>query len=181
MYEKTKEYLIATAKEAGSQYDYLLRHLPLVEKWARKLLVFYPEASEDIVLMRVWLHDIGQILGNKEVDHAINSEAEAKRYLTEIGANNDIVEKVAHCTRSHRCKDVQPSSIEAQILAVADSASHMTDIVYIDMSNRGEFEDALGKLERDYRDVGILPKFQESLKPLYDSWKQLLEVYPKEI
>jgi hypothetical protein len=48
MYEKAKGHFIATAKTAGSEYDYLLRHLPLVEKWAKKVLHSHPEANEDV-------------------------------------------------------------------------------------------------------------------------------------
>lgn len=126
----------------------------------------------------VWLHDIGQLVGPKEVDHAINSEAEAKKFLKSIHVPEDTIEKVAHCVRAHRCKDVQPESSEAKILAVSDSASHMTDSVYSDFAARGEVTAAKEKLERDFRDVGLLPEVQNEIKSLYEAWKRLLEVYP---
>lgn len=179
MHNKVKEHLLNTVKSAGSEYDYLLRHLPQVEKWALKLLATHPEANKEIVLSGVWSHDIGQVVGSKEIDHAINSETEIKRFLRELNVNEDIIDQVAHCARSHRCKDVQPNSIEAKILAVADSASHMTDIVYIDMFNRGDFEAGLGKLERDFRDVGLFPELQTDMTPLYEAWRKLLGVYPR--
>lgn len=181
MYKKAKEYFITTVKNAGSKYDYLLRHLSQVERWAKKLLVAYPEADEDIIMIGVWLHDIGRVLGDKEVDHAVNSEIEVKSYLKELELDESLIDKVAHCVRAHRCKDIQPDTIEAKIIAAADSASHMTDTVYIDVSNRGEFTEALQKLERDYRDIGVFPELQKSLKPFYVAWKKLLEVYPKEL
>ncbi len=179
MYKRVEEHFINSVKQAGMEYSYLLRHLPQVEKWAKKLLSSYPQADEEVVLCGVWSHDIGQVVGDKEADHAVNSEIEILRFLTEQGAKSDFIDKVTHCARSHRCKDVQPNSLEAKILAVADSASHMTDIVYLDMFSRGDYELALGKLERDYRDVGIFPELQQTIKPLYDAWKQLLSVYPK--
>ncbi len=179
MYTKIKEYFIKTATNAGTKYDYLLRHLPQVEKWAKKLLSRYPAADEEIVLAGVWMHDIGQILGDKEADHAVNSEAEVRKYLSGLNADPETIDKVAHCARAHRCKDIQPNTLEAKIVAAADSASHMTDIVYIDMTNRGDYDAAKQKLERDFRDVGIFPELQETLKPLYEAWKKLMEVYPK--
>jgi hypothetical protein len=54
----------------------------------------------------------------------------------------------------------------------------MTDIVYIDMAARGDKEGAKAKLERDFRDKGLFPELQKESKPLYEAWKQLLEVYP---
>ena len=175
-----KEHFLNTVKSAGSEYDYLLRHLPLVEKWAKKLLKMYPQANEEVVLSGVWSHDIGQVIGDKKADHAINSEVEVRRFLEIMNVDDEIINQVAHCARSHRCKDIQPNSLEARILAVADSASHMTDIVYIDMFNRGDYDAGLGKLERDFRDVGIFPELQTKMKPIYDAWKKLLEVYPRD-
>jgi len=162
VHESVKEHFINSVKQAGVEYGYLLRHLPQVEKWAKKLLNLYLQADEEVVFCGVWSHDIGQVIGDKETDHAINSEIEIKRFLTEQGAKPDFIDKVAHCARSHRCKDVQPSPLEAKILAVADSASHMTDIVYLDMFSRDDYDLALGKLERDYRDVGF---FLNSSRP----------------
>ncbi len=178
--EVTKEYFLKTVKKAGPEYFYLERHLPEVEKWAKKILIRKPEANETIVMLGVWLHDIGQILGNQENDHAINSEKEAKRFLKENDIDEEVVNAVAHCVRAHRCKDIQPQTLEAKIVAVADSASHMTDIIYIDMASRGDIEDAKAKLERDFRDKGLFPEFQEESKALYEAWKRLLEVFPKE-
>ena len=181
MHEIIKQHFLGTVSRAGHKYDYLLRHLPLVEKWANKLCALYPNANKNVVLGGVWLHDIGQVVGDENVDHAVNSEREAISYLRGLNINAETVEKVAHCARSHRCKDVQPNTLEAKIVAVADSASHMTDIVYIDMSNRGEVEKVKGKLERDYRDTGLFPELQSLVKPLYIAWKNLLDIYPREI
>ena len=39
-------------------------------------------------------------------------------------------------------------------------------------------ENVLEKIERDYRDIDILPEIKNQLEPLYIAWKKLLEVYP---
>lgn len=178
--EITKEYFLKVVRDAGSKYSYLERHLPQVERWAKKIINKKPEANETVVMLGVWLHDIGQILGNQDNDHAINSEIEAKRFLKENNVDEMVIKEVAHCVRAHRCKDIQPETLEAKIVAVADSASHMTDIVYIDMASRGEIEDAKAKLERDFRDKGLFPELQEESRALYEAWKRLLEAFPKE-
>jgi len=129
-------------------------------------------------LLSVWLHDIGQLFKPKEADHAIKSEKEARRFLSEVGLAPEKIERVAHCVRAHRNKDVSPETLEAKILAAADSASHMTDICYIDMVQSGEKESVLAKLDRDYRDVAFFPELKKEVTPLYRAWKELLGVFP---
>lgn len=175
---KTKQHFLASVKKAGSEYDYLNRHLPQVEKWAVKILQRKAGANKKVVMLAVWLHDIGQVIGDKKNDHAINSEVEARRFLEKEEVEEKLINKIAHCVRAHRCKNIQPQTLEARIVAVADSASHMTDIVYIDMASRGDIEDAKAKLERDFRDKGLFPEFKEESRPLYEAWKKLLEVFP---
>lgn len=156
----------------------LTRHLTQVDGWTDRLLSREPAANVAVVKFGVWLHDIGQIIGPSGVDHAIKSEVEVRRFLPTLGVDLEVVEGVAHCVRAHRCRDVQPQTLEARILAACDSASHMTDVVYIDMTNRGAKDAALAKLDRDLRDVGQFPKLTEMLLPLYGAWKGLLAVYP---
>lgn len=182
---KSKEHLLKLESEVASslrpdskKWSYLPRHLTQVERWAQRLLQEHPEALGEVVLASVWLHDVGLLTGPDETDHAVNSEVEAKRFLPTIGASEDFISRVAHCVRAHRCRDVQPETIEAKILAVSDSASHMTDTVYIEMANRGERELALAKLERDLRDVSLFPELREKMIPLYQAWKNLLSIYP---
>jgi len=165
-------------KAGSGKYSYLPRHLAQVERWAKRLLGEHPEALDEVVLASVWLHDVGLLIGPEEVDHAVNSEVEAKRFLPTVGASEELVGRVAHCVRAHRCRDVQPETIEAKILAVSDSASHMTDTVYIEIANRGEREAALTKLERDLRDVSLFPELRDEVTSLYQRWKNLLTVYP---
>lgn len=177
---QTKEYFLEVAKKNFNLENYYLeRHVNEVERWAKKILEIKSDADSDVVLLGVWLHDIGQLIGYKEIDHAISSEIEARRFLAEKGIQKDIIEKVAHCVRAHRCKDIQPSTIEAKIVAASDSASHMTDIVYADMASRGDVQGAKDKLERDYRDKGLIPEISNELDDLYIAWKNLLEVFPK--
>lgn len=159
-------------------YNELPRHVPIVEKWAKRLLLHYPQADNTVLLVSVWLHDIGQAFGTKDEDHAVKSERVAMSYLPSIGAPETFTQAVAHCVRAHRCKDVQPATIEAKLLAAADSASHFTDVVYIDMLNKMAKSEVQAKLERDWRDVGIFPELKDEVKDLYQSWKRLFEVYP---
>lgn len=176
--EKAKAHFLKTFEEGDPVYAYLPRHIAVAEKWIKKILQKYPKADEEVLMLALWLHDTGQSIGDKDDDHAVKSEAEARRFLSEAGLPPERIEKVAHCIRAHRCRDVQPETLEAKILAAVDSVSHMTDFCYIDMISEKSKQAALEKLERDYRDAGLFPELQKEITPLYEAWRNLLAVYP---
>lgn len=180
--ELTRGHFIKTMAEGHPIHNWFPRHVEQVEKWAKKILEYYPEADTEIVLLSVWLHDIGQ--ANKE-DHPIHeviSEKEARKFLKTIGLEEEKIEKVAHSVRTHRAKEgFKPQSTEAKILAGADSASHLTDIVYVYMLTDGTpKKEVLEKLDRDLRDVQVLPEpLKDELIPLGVAWRNLINVFPE--
>lgn len=173
-----KKHFLSKAHQSQYPIAYIFPHMIEVEKWTRWILKKYPNADPTIVLLSVWLHDIGQTFGSRKEDHAIKSEQETRRFLKKFSVSSIITERVAHCVRAHRCKDVQPETIEAKIIAAADSASHFTDSVYLDIVVLTSKRAALQKLERDYRDAGLLPGFKREIDPIYRAWKRLLKVLP---
>ena len=153
----------------------MIGHLPLVEQQMKKCLKKFPEANEEIALLGVWLHDIGHYPLPTEIDHAVRGEERARAFLAERNVDLYIIDQVCHCVRSHRNKDVPPASLEARLLAFSDSASHLVDTeMYMDMVKGGRGELALGKVERDYRDLALIEEMQEEYTPLYEAWKVLL-------
>jgi len=176
--EKAKSHCLQVlSKKKNRICAYLPTHIRSVQNWAEKLAKDYPRANKEILLLSVWLHDIGHALSNHE-NHHIKSEMEARKFLKTIKLSPEKIEKVAHCVRAHRCKDVKPETIEAKILAAADSASHFTDGCYMDMAMDVPKKQTLEKLDRDYRDVGIFPKLKREITPIYKAWKNLLKAYP---
>jgi len=176
--EKAKTHCLKVlSKKKDRICAYLPGHIKSVQRWSERLMKDYPKADKEILLLSIWLHDIGHALSN-HADHHIKSEEEARRFLKTIKLNSKKIEKVAHCVRAHRCRDVKPETIEAKILAAADSASHFTDGCYMDMAMSGIKKLALEKLDRDYRDVGIFPKLKKEITPIYKAWKNLIKVYP---
>lgn len=167
----------------GSDPYALLTHLPEAEKWAKHMLKRYPQADEEIVLLAVWLHDLGHYPTQDKIDHAVLGEQAARAFLESENYPKDRMERVLHCVRSHRCKDVMPESFEAKIVAFVDSASHMTDMIYFGMSreNKRDHLDfaAYSKIERDFRDLSSFPEVQKELKDIYEAWKVLLRAYEK--
>jgi HD superfamily phosphodiesterase len=179
MIEKIKDHYLYTLQNNNKSdwltYEKFVNHVPTVEWWAMRILETNKEADEEIIFSAVWLHDIGHLICEHE-DHAVDSEIEARRFLQEIGAPEDKIKAICHAVRSHRCKDVFPETIEAKILAAADSASHFTSKAYFDVGAKFGKEAALGKLNRDYRDIGIFPELRGELEQFYVSWEEIISV-----
>ncbi|MCL5093935.1 MAG: HD domain-containing protein [Patescibacteria group bacterium] len=148
--KEAREYFLQLGeKSQGEKYFTLDRHAEKVEKWVLKISEdYYQQADREVLVLSAWLHDVGFYIGNSD-DHAINSEVAVKIFL-KGKISQEKLEKVSHCVRAHRCKDIMPSSIEAKILAFSDSASHMVDFIYLDMFRMFGLEAANSKLERDW-------------------------------
>lgn len=179
--EKARNKFLQMVSDFGSDPYHLLPHVPEAEKWAKFILKKYPQADKEVVLLSVWLHDIGHYPISTDTDHAVVSKDRAKEFLEHEKYDKNKMDEVLHCVRAHRCRDVMPNSIEAKIIACADSASHMTDTMYLDMAkddkeNNREFR-VYAKMERDYRDLGAFPEIQNELKELYETWKKLIKSY----
>jgi HD superfamily phosphodiesterase len=167
----------------GSDPFRLLPHVPEVEKWAKFLLAKNPQVDGEVVLLAVWLHDLGHYPLSTEIDHAVRGEERAKAFLEKEGLPADKSAAVLHCVRAHRNNDVRPETLEAKIIACADSASHMTDPMYFavaqsDKETNSEFR-AYAKMARDYRDLAYFPEVQAELKGLFDAWDKLIREYEK--
>ncbi|HLM83725.1 MAG TPA: HD domain-containing protein [Candidatus Bathyarchaeia archaeon] len=180
--EKAKSEFLKMISDFGSDPYHLLPHVPEAEKWSRFMLKKNPEAYEEVVLLAVWLHDFGHYPLPTDIDHAVRGEERAREFLERENYPRENMEKVLHCVRAHRCKDVMPETLEAKIIAFCDSASHMTDTMYLDMvrtDEEGKFPRTYAKMERDFRDLAIFPEVQKELAELYETWKGLLKAYEK--
>lgn len=181
--EKAKSEFLKMVSDFGSDPYHLLPHVPEAKKWAEFMLKKYPKANKEIVLLAVWLHDLGHYPINVEIDHAIRGEERAGKFLEKENYSKEETDKVLHCVRAHRCKDVMPQSLEAKIMAFSDSASHMTSAMYLDMAKDDKDKKipfrVYAKMERDFRDLAIFPEVQKELVELYESWKTLLRAYEK--
>lgn len=179
--EEAKEEFISRLKKGSpEEFEWLFDHVLELEKWVAYMLNQYRQEKIDkeILMLSVWLHDIGYSVEDCK-DHAVLSYEITKNFLEKRNYPPEKIERVLHCIRSHRCKDVLPETFEAKFFACADSASHFTDKVYIKILHKeklrqGEKTIALEKLERDYRDLRHFKDIQKKLKPLYLDWKKLL-------
>lgn len=178
----TREHFVSAFAKGNPSHPLFPYHVEQVEKWASRIMEYYPKADRRVVLLSVWLHDIGQAERGHHNKHEIYSEEETRKFLPTLGLPQEEIDMVAHCVRTHRCKpEALPQTIEAKIVAAADSASHLTDIWYVLMLNQGKTKEEISqKLERDLRDIQSLPKpLLEKLTPLYNAWKKVITSFPE--
>jgi len=181
--EKTKKEFFKMVEDFGSDPYDLFSHIPEAEKWANYMIGKYSQIDGEVLLLSVWLHDIGHYPIPTKIDHAIRSEKRAKDFLEKENYPKDKLTRVLHCVRSHRCRDVMPSSFEAKVMAFVDSASHMTTSMYFSMAkddkeNNRKLE-VFEKMKRDMRDLSAFPEIQEDLNDLFDGWNKLLRAFEK--
>lgn len=170
--QKSKEYFLSKVlDDKVSVKDHVFE----AEKWAEKLLKKYPEANREVLLISVWLHDIGYFMGEKTIDHAVKAEKIAEEFLTKQKINQDIINRVMHCIRSHRNNDVMPETLEAKLMVTIDCASHFTGTLYMFLFDYGKSVDKIMEgMEKDYADLKNFPGIQKMLYPVYEDWKKLL-------
>lgn len=181
--ENSKKFFLKTINDFGSDPYKLVSHVQEVENWSKYMLKKHPEINKDVVLISAWLHDIGHYPLSNKTDHAVKGAKIAKKFLLEQGMSTEEIEKIFHCVRSHRCRDILPESSEAKLMAFVDSASHLTDGVYFDIAKMGKkrnkTESALNKIERDVRDLSYFPEEKEDLLEIISAWKNLIKTYDK--
>jgi len=99
------------------------KHVRRVENLAEKLAE-KENADKKVVKASALLHDIGR---EKEDDGKIDDHSEwgaekAGEILEGLEYNQEFVEKVKHCIRSHRySKSPEPDTLEAEVLSDADN------------------------------------------------------------
>ena len=168
------------SKYIGSWF--LPHHLLEVERFANLLCDKHPEADRDIVGLGVWFHDIGRLRGHDD-GHDIYGAEEAQKALSQEGFPAGKIKKVYEVCRSHRCKDVQPDSLEARILATADAMSHFTHSFYFRLfqfyKNEKSFDEireiVRKKLERDFNDKIAFDEGRDEVREKYEAMKLVLQ------
>jgi hypothetical protein len=154
-------------------------HLLMVEKFAKFILEKKPEANSEIVLLGVWLHDMGRVRGING-DHQQAGAIEAEKVMRQFEYSEDIITKVKNIILSHSCEEVMPDSLEGQILATADAMSHYTNDFYLQIAVTGkrnlqEFKKwALEKIDRDFNKKIAFDFAKDEIHSQHEVLKNLL-------
>jgi putative nucleotidyltransferase with HDIG domain len=167
-------------------------HQREVIKYAEKLLRIYKTADREIVLISCWLHDIAhyQAHGTREIvvarqNHHTKGAEIAEKILRQYPLKLTDIAKIKNCVLRHRNnKPYQPRTLEEKIMVVADTMSHFGSIFYFtyfkfhpDHTLEMMVADDLAKLNRDWRDLQLLPAAKKLVAPQYKLIRQLVENY----
>ena len=132
--EKTEAFVTdLLTNELDTNYLYHnLKHTQRVVKSTKELLNAHElsEEEKEILLLATWLHDTGYTKGSDE--HEKNSCIIAKTFLTSIGYDPVLQEKVTHlimATKRHH----EPKNLAEEIIRDADS-SHFAQKSYLETS-----------------------------------------------
>lgn len=119
--EKIEQKASSYFKDVNPAHDWY--HVKRVEKIAEKTAE-EENADKKVVKASVFLHDIGR---KKEDSGEIENHAEwgakeAKKVLEDLDYEQEFIQEVKHCVRSHRySKEPDPDTLEAKVLSDADN------------------------------------------------------------
>lgn len=152
-------------------------HLEIVDRLAKELLDFYPDADKELVEVMVWLHDYGKTL---DFDNQYSTTLTAgKDKLTELGFPDKFVEKAVNYIEILDKKlevKISEAPIEVQIVSSADGCSHMvgpflyifwhegTDKTFTGKSLDELTELTIKKIEKDWSYKIVLPEARKAFE-----------------
>lgn len=196
--EELLEYIKSLVKEKSLEngWDEAYRnHISIVPKMAEDLLDIprFSTADKYTVLIGAWLHDFAKMncnLGESRKEgtlkihkvHHIEGYNLAKEVLKDK-LPEDEIEKIAQCVLRHRNREDYPAMTDEQMLvAAADSMSHFKSVVYLiyhyyypNAEVDEMVRNTLAKMERDWRDVSLVPEAAEMCRKEYEVIKSMLE------
>lgn len=185
MIEEIKEIVKEACKKETNYFGYRAwkEHILPVVRFS-KILADKLNADKEIVEVAALLHDYSSVL-NKDFypEHHIHSARLAEDILKKYNYPQEKIEEVKRCIVSHRAsKNIPKETVEAQIIADADSLAHFDNIgsvlylafVIHKMSSDKGTKWVLSKLERDWNRLSFLES-REIIQEKYRSTRTALE------
>lgn len=130
--QKVKKFVESECRKPTSKYGYeaFPSHFVPAAKYAQKLA---KELGGDkkVILIAVWLHDIGSIIYGRTDHHETGAEI-AEKKLKELGYPAEKIKLVKKCILNHRgSQQSHRQTIEEKIVAEADTLSNFDNIAGI--------------------------------------------------
>jgi uncharacterized protein len=184
---KIKKFVKEECKKPDSKYGYepFNNHFVPAIKYANELIKKFGKDNldEEVILIAVWLHDIGSIMHGRK-DHHITGAKIAEKKLKEFKYPSEKIELIKKCILNHRgSQQNKRETIEEKIVAEADTLSNFDNLsgifkaafVYEDKTQDEAKKSVREKLERKYRQLHF-KESRELIKPKMEAVKLLLKL-----
>jgi len=181
--EKIRKFVEDEHKKPTSNYGYepYEFHLVPMHQYAKQLAEKLG-ADTEIVRISAWLHDIGAIIYGRE-NHHITGARIAEEKLKEFNYSKEKIEGVKNCILTHRGSNgLKPKTLEAQIIADADTMSNFNNIagifkaafIYEHQTQREAKETTKQKLINKWKKLSF-SESKELIRPKYEAVMLLLK------
>lgn len=136
--------------------------------------------NREIVELSCWLHDIASLKTGVKHEHQIVGAQDAKRILSKLGCNNELILHVQECIQSHRGSVLlRHLSKESEIVCAADGLANLSypPLLFFfafGIKNLG-FEDGIESINKKVKSsFKKIPEFAKpDAAPYLDWWKKL--------
>jgi len=181
--QKIKNFVENECKKPSSKYGYepFPFHFIPMAKYAEEL-ANEMGGDKEVILIAVWLHDIGSIIFGRD-NHHITGAKIAEQKLKELQYPAEKIELVKKCILNHRgSQQNNRDTIEEQIIAEVDVMSNFDNIagifkaafVYEDKT-QGEAKDSVRKkLENKWNQLHF-ENSKRIIKPKFEAVMLLLK------
>lgn len=171
---KIRDLVHEEVKKSVDPAQWEFHFLP-VHNWSLLLAEKF-NANKEVVELAAWLHDYTRVRDGLK-DHQITGAIEAKRILTEMGYSDKMTEHVHDCIRTHQVRKNEdpPATIEAKIIATADSFAHYENIPWLITVHYRKHQDAkkaiewvLDKIENGWNQKVCIPESRPLIQETYE-------------
>ena len=181
--QEIKDFVEGECKKPTSKYGYepFPFHFAPMVQYAEKLADELG-GDKEVIVLAVWLHDIGSIIHGRDEHHITGAEIAGQK-LREFQYPVDKIELVKRCILNHRgSRQDDRKSIEEQIIAEADIMNSFDNIAGIfkaafiyENQGQGEAKDSTRKkLENKWNQLHF-EKSKEIIKPKFEAAMLLLK------
>lgn len=163
---------LATNPEFVHHNWFVEHHIELVERIALELLHYYPQASKQLVLALVWLHDYGKIIDFDNQHERTLSDG--PKMLMSIGFKSEDANELVRLVELHDSylnQNISEAPIEVQIVSSADGCSHVAGpFLYLwwyensSKPYRELMKGNLNKLQKEWDKKVVLPEARRAFK-----------------
>jgi putative nucleotidyltransferase with HDIG domain len=174
---KIRDYVEQECKKPTSKYGYepFVFHFVPVANYAKKLANKLG-GNKEVIMLAVWLHDIGSIIRGRNNHHIAGAKI-AEKKLRELNYPEEKIKLIKKCILHHRgSQNLKRKTLEEKIVAEADVLSQFDNIagifkaafVYENLDQGAAKISVRKKLQRKYKQLNFASS-KKIIKPKYEA------------